>query len=169
VNNVALIDLETTGLLKPEAMDENFQPHIIEICVMRGDAVFTSFIKPPIPISQEIQTITGITDAMVKDAPSFARLYPSLVQFMLGAETLVAHNLAFDKGVLIAELRRIGKEFNFPWPPIDVCTVEKSLLRVGRRVSLAELYEQVTGVKHIGAHRAHADVVALGKVYDWLA
>lgn len=138
---------------------------------------FHRLIRPPISIPEECVKITGITDKMVKDAPSFAEVYPALAEFCVGGYRWVAHNLQFDKGMLLAELGRLGKRANFPWPVEDYCTVEHSLQysKETRRdgqpkyLKLTELHKIATGEPHDeGAHRAEADVMALYRCYKWL-
>ena len=173
--SIIVIDTETTGLLKPEGTELIYQPYIIEVCAIRINNSFQrvgeliTLVKPPIPISKKITSITHITDDMVKKSPSSPKLYRPLVDLFLGCHTLVAHNATFDVGMLKLELSRIEKQFNFPWPPIHYCTVEQSLHLKGHRLKLSELYELATGETEIkDAHRAEADVIALVESYRWL-
>ena len=73
----------------------------------------------------QIVSLTGITTAMVRDAPRLPAVLPGLLEFCAGA-VLVAHNAPFDVGHLRAACRRHGPS----WPrPAVVCTA-----RLGRRV-----------------------------------
>ena len=116
-DRIVVLDLETTWLLGPEALPIDQQPRIIEVGVvvlsktkgLKKLDSFSSLLNPGAPIPEESVKITGITDEMVKDAPSFAGVYNRLVELFFGSRTLVAHNLPFDRGVLIWELQRIGK------------------------------------------------------------
>jgi DNA polymerase-3 subunit epsilon len=71
-----------------------------------GDAVrvseWASLVNPGVPIPAEIQWLTGITNAMVRDAPSFSELAQDLYDRLDGA-VFVAHNARFDYGFLRAE------------------------------------------------------------------
>lgn len=138
---------------------------------------FHSLIRPPISIPSDCVKITGITDAMVSKAPTFTDLYLPIAEFFLGTYRWVAHNLPFDKGMMMAELGRLNKRPNFPWPIEDYCTVERSLKystetrRDGQPkfLKLTELHKLATGQPHdTGAHRAEADVWALFECYKWL-
>jgi len=167
-------DTETTGLLEAEEADVSRQPYIIEVCFIRltedykfVDSVET-LIKPPVPISEEITRITGITNEMVADKPEFPEVYASIVELFLGARTFVAHNARFDTGMLWCELVRMGKEFHFPWPPEWFCTVERSFHIEQRRLKLKYLHKLATGEEHEGQHRARSDVEALVRCYKWL-
>jgi len=172
-------DTETTGLLQPEANELRNQPYITEIYLVKlelnkrnGEFTFIdeleTFVRPPIPISEEITKITGITDAMLMDAPSFAQIYPKLCEFFLGETTFVAHNCSFDTGMLWCELARLEKEFKFPWPSDQQCTVELSMPLENKRLSLAKLHEKAFGAPHENAHRAKNDVMAMVRCYSWL-
>jgi DNA polymerase III epsilon subunit-like protein len=168
------IDLETTGLLKPSACELGFQPFITELYAVRLTdnydfiAEIETKIKPPVPIPEEVTAITGITNEMVRNAPSFVSMYNKLVDLFLGERIIVGHNISFDCGVLWCELARCGLEVSFPWPPTRVCTVEKSYAIENRRLPLKALYQIATGTIHIGAHRAKNDVIALVRCHMWM-
>jgi DNA polymerase-3 subunit alpha (Gram-positive type) len=173
-----LFDTETTGLLKPKASPLSSQPEIIEIYALKvqedvvdGKRTFLvlgeleSFIKPSKPLPAEIPKITGITDSMLEGAPSFAQLQPKITEFFFGAHRIVAHNLAFDRGMLVNELSRLDKQFHFPWAPSHICTVEKSMKYEQRRLNLTRLHEELFGEGFPGAHRAKNDVLPLYRCY----
>jgi DNA polymerase III epsilon subunit-like protein len=174
--NRILIDTETTGLAKPTPCLLEDQPYIIEMYAVKIDDEFnmldefSSFFRPPIPISAEITKITGITDDMINEAGAkpFEDSYEKLCNFFLGTEELIGHNLPFDRSMMIYELSRIEKQYAFPWPPHQICTVEASISIEQRRLSLAALHQIATGKPHAGAHRAKADVFALVRCYHWL-
>jgi DNA polymerase III epsilon subunit-like protein len=162
-------------LLEPEGNPLENQPYIIEAFILRVDDSgqeeehFHSFVKPPKPLPERITKITGITEVQLADAPTFVEIYRPLVNIFFGAHTMVAHNLPFDLGVLVNELKRIDKEHKFPYPPIHFCTVANSINVRGQRLKLQELYQIATGRDAIeNAHRAEADVMALLECYLWL-
>lgn len=169
-----LIDTETTGLLEAEGTDLSLQPHLTEIYAMQVDddgkviCELDTLIKPPIPLPEIITKITGLTDAALAGAPSFAEIFPKLVEVFFCSHTVVAHNLPFDEGMVINELKRLGKEHHFPYPPIKYCTVEQSMWIKGHRLKNSELYEHATGKEIVGAHRAKVDVLAMYESYKWL-
>jgi DNA polymerase III epsilon subunit-like protein len=162
-----LFDTETTGLLCPESSDISKQPYITEIyCMKIDDSMkkideYHSMVKPPIPISEEITKITGITDKDVARAPLFSGIYPDLAKFFLGETIMVAHNVAFDRGMLMYELMRIECEYKFPWPSVHICTAEASIPITGKRQGLADLHLLATGQPIKNHHRADSDVRAL--------
>jgi DNA polymerase III epsilon subunit-like protein len=170
-----VIDTETTGLLKPSPVDKNMQPFITEFYGIRINknwevvGEFETFIKPPMPIPDEVVKITGITDEMVANAPTFIEVFDDIVELFHGARRMVAHNLSFDAGVLRQELERHDLAFKFPWPPEWHCTVELSKSIRDKALKLRDLHEIATGTPHEdGAHRAKNDVMALVRCYKWL-
>ncbi len=173
-----ILDTETTGLLKPSAVDVEQQPHIIDIYCLKIDmnvngeleviSAFESLVKPPIPISAEINKITGITDALVEDQPAFGDIVNDLADFFLGTERLVAHNLSFDRSMLTNELFRCDRVLKFPWPMDHLCTVEKTMYIEQRRMNLQALHVHLLGKNFDNAHRARTDVLALWECYQEL-
>ncbi len=102
-----VIDLETTG-------GANRANRIIEVCAMkvhRGEVVgeLTSLINPEMPISYFISQYTGITNEMVKHAPTAKEILPDLLR-LLGESVFVAHNSSFDYTFINLELERNGFE-----------------------------------------------------------
>jgi DNA polymerase-3 subunit epsilon len=117
------VDIETTGGSPPESQ-------ITEIGAVRyasGERIgtFRTLVDPGLPIPRFITYLTGIDDAMVREAPRVDAVLPSLVEFMHGA-VFVAHNASFDYRFLNHDLVRLGYE-PIPGPP--VCTA-----RLARRV-----------------------------------
>lgn len=164
-------DTETTGLLLPSVSDLTQQPHIIEFAVAELDenykviAAHAWLINPGVPLTPVITKITGLTDEDLFDKPSFIQVLPEIEAVFLGADRLMAHNLPFDMGMLTNELRRVGREYAFPYPPNQLCTVQlASDLIFGRRAKMTELYETVTGKKLEQTHRALDDVRALVEI-----
>lgn len=170
-----VFDTETTGLIKPEIMDLDKQPEIIELYmakfVHRADGVieqideFETYLKPKGEISDLITRITGITPAKVADAPTFAEVFPQLQMFHVGVHEWVAHNCAFDTAMMANEISRIGKVIHFPFPPKKICTVQKTMHIEQRRMTLTNLHKELFGVEFAEAHRAKGDVTALIKCW----
>lgn len=171
---ITVFDQETTGLIKPKGSDLLHQPYLTEIYAMqvdnKGNLIrdFGTLIKPPLPIPSFLEKQIGITNEMVINAPTFLQVYKNIIEVFFCSHTIVAHNLTFDEGVLINELKRIGKEHHFPYPPIKFCTVEQSMHIKGHRLKNSELYTLATGKEIIGAHRAKVDTLATYESYKWL-
>lgn len=164
-------DTETTGLLRPgdAALDE--QPKIIEFAVSEINTKYeiveehSWLINPGEPLPPTITKITGLKDSDLAGKPPFLSVLPEIEKVFLGVDRLVAHNIAFDMGMLTNELRRVGREYAFPYPPQQVCTVQlASDLIYGRRAKMTELYEKALGHPLAQTHRALDDVHALVEI-----
>ncbi|MPS48953.1 exonuclease domain-containing protein [Methylobacillus sp.] len=99
-----LLDLETTGATP-------VTDRITEIGLIRyenGIEVkrWQTLVNPEMHISPFITSITGISNAMVKDAPLFKDVANELLSHLHGA-VLCAHNVRFDYGFLKNEFRRL--------------------------------------------------------------
>jgi len=106
-----VIDLETTSL-------DTDQARIIQVAVIdhEGTVLFDSLVNPGVPINDGIETITGIDDDMVKDAPAFAEIAGKLLG-LLKDKTVIAYNAEFDRTVFENELGILGR---FPrFIPLD--------------------------------------------------
>jgi len=115
---LAFIDLETTGT-------NPVRDRITEIGVVEvdGDRVTTwnTLVNPERPIPHFIQQLTGISNAMVADAPTFSQVAEELAE-RLGGRVFIAHNARFDYGFVRNEYQRLGQRFR-----ADVlCTVRLS-------------------------------------------
>ncbi len=167
-----VLDTETTDFTKPEMADLVSQPHMIEIALIKLNPKtyapvdrYEALMKPGVPLnSEQHKKITGLTDESLAGAPIFLELVDELAEFFLGESLLISHNLEFDRGVLVCELRRIGREYAFPFPPQQICTVERTKHLLGRRLKLAELYELKLGRKLNQKHRAMSDAEALVEI-----
>ena len=124
-----VVDLETTGG-RAKSADGTPPDAITEIGAVkvRGGVVlgeFATLVDPQRDIPPQIVRLTGITTAMVCDAPTIDAVLPMFLEFAGGA-VLVAHNAGFDIGFLRAAAQRC--EIPWPRPPV-LCTV-----RLARRV-----------------------------------
>ncbi len=118
-----VVDLETTG----GSSDEDAITEIGAVKVRGGEVLgeLATLVDPGRGVPPQITELTGITTAMVRDAPSIQSVLPSFLEFATGA-VLVAHNAPFDTGFLRAACARQGLK----WPrPQVLCTV-----RLARRV-----------------------------------
>ena len=115
---LAFVDLETTG--GTVTSDRITEVGIIEVDE-DGVREWSSLVNPGMHIPEFIQSLTGITDAMVEDAPTFAELADQIAERLAG-RLFIAHNARFDHGFLKNEFKRTGHEFR---PPV-LCTVRLS-------------------------------------------
>lgn len=164
-------DTETTGLVQPEGAGLDKQPRIIEFAaVILNDKTYKQememsiLIDPLMPLSAEITKITGLTDKDLRGAPSFIEALPEIEGAFLGQRRMIAHNLQFDLSMLKNELKLIGREFAFPYPPEQVCSVQETEHLLGKRLRLVELYKMTIGGEYAQTHRALDDVKALAEI-----
>ena len=118
-SKLAIVDLETTGITATG-------DRITEIGIVRvenGVVVeeWQSLINPQCSIPAEIQALTGISNAMVADAPTFAQLAREILARLDGC-VFVAHNARFDYGFIKNAFRRI----EIPFTADVLCTVRLS-------------------------------------------
>lgn len=165
-----IFDTETTGLINhPLAKDET-QPRVIEWggCLVDGSGAILDeaniLIHPGCPLPEKIVKITGITDEDLKDAPRFHDAVDQIRSFFARADTLVAHNLPFDYGMMELELKRVRQLDGWPWPALKICTVQEHAEEFGHRPKLTELYQYYMGKPLAQTHRALDDVHALVEV-----
>lgn len=157
-----VVDLETTGT-------HSGTSEITEIGAvkLRGGEVigeFQSLVKPEHSvISPFVSRLTGITHAMVDDAPSIRSVLPSFLEFAVGA-VLVAHNAPFDIGFLRSACERL--DYHWPQPQVlDTVTLSRRVL--GR--DEVRNHKLGTLAAHFGTvvepdHRALSDARATGEV-----
>jgi DNA polymerase-3 subunit epsilon len=117
----AVVDVETTGMRA--SGDDRVTD--IAVVLVQGDRVelaFDSLINPGCAISPQITALTGITNAMVADAPTFDMAADAILAALAG-RVFVAHNVRFDWGFVNAELRR-NRGLSLDGPRL--CTVKMS-------------------------------------------
>jgi len=106
---IVCFDIETTGLNKKyEAIIE------IGAVVLRNGEVcerFNTFADPQRLLSSEIVRLTGITDEMLKGAPSQEEALRAFLEFA-GDRPLAAHNADFDMGFISQGCRAHGIPFH---------------------------------------------------------
>ncbi len=156
----AVVDVETTG-------GSYRRGHrITEIAVVQvregivGDA-WSTLINPGRRIPPRIQSLTGITDRMVRDAPFFEDVADRVLE-RLADRVFVAHNVRFDWGFVAPQLGDAVGEV--PEGP-RLCTVKlarKLLPDLGRRNldAVTDYY----GVRVDARHRARGDAVATARI-----
>ena len=155
----AITDIETTG-------ESTKRGAITEICVKLTDGEkviqsFTTLMNPMRPIKSGVVALTGITDQMVRNAPSFAEIAADLHHLFSGA-VFVAHNVNFDFRFIQAAFENAGYSFN----PKKMCTV-----RLARKAfpgqasySLGKLSASL-GIGLNNRHRAEGDTDATVELF----
>jgi DNA polymerase-3 subunit epsilon len=121
-----------------------------------------TLVAAPTPLSRGIQRFTGITQAMVDQAPREEDVLPELARRMQG-RVLVAHSASFDRRVLRQAFERAG--IVWPAPPV-LCTVALArrfapLVRQRRLSALAGSL----GIDIEVQHRALPDAETCARVF----
>ncbi len=158
-----VFDLETTGLSTRHDYIIEFGAVIMHKGMVGEHKDF--FLKPPIPIPQNISELTHIQDSDVASARTFKEAYKEILDF-IGDRVLVAHNASFDYGFLNEELKRIGEK-PLTNPVIDTLDFSRSLFKNRRSYSLGHIARQY-GVAYDEevAHRADYDAEVLASVFN---
>jgi DNA polymerase III epsilon subunit family exonuclease len=150
----AVLDVETTGL------SARTGDRICELAVIVGrngiivDQMQT-LVNPGRPISYGAMAVNGITDTMVRNAPPFRKVAPSLIELLAADNTvLVAHNSSFDLSFISAELRQAGFA-----PPSNPVVDTLALARRCYTFASNKLghIARALGIQAYGLHRALAD------------
>ena len=117
-------DIETTGL--SAARDKITEIGAVKVVNGEITDTFSTFANPEIPIPGKITQLTGITDDMVKDAPSQSEAVSAFLEFA-GDNVLVAHNAPFDTSFIKAACENMGREYNYT--SIDTVAISRAILR----------------------------------------
>ena len=155
-----VFDIETTGLSIANC-------NITEIGAVKykngqiGEK-FSTFVDPGTHIPENITALTGITDDMVKGAPSEKEAVRAFAEFA-GNAILVAHNANFDTGFI----RKVCEENKIPFDNAYIDTFPLSRyvnpdLKKHKLDVLAEHY----GLGNFDHHRAFEDAHMLALVFD---
>lgn len=177
-----LFDTETSDLIRNKHRPLAQQPHITEFFGLKLQGVpvsakgekkatvkwkekdtWWSLFNPGIPLSKEVQRITGLDDATLKGEPAFRSKAAALKAFIEDCDMVVAHNLSFDMDMVNFEMQRAEVTVN--WPKQRVCTVEATEHLRGRRLKLIELHGLLFGEPFENAHRAENDVRPMARCF----
>ena len=155
-DEIVCFDIETTGLdRRREAITE------IGAVVLRGGEVcehFTTFADPGKPLTPEIINLTGITDEMLKGAPSQEEALRAFVDFVAG-RPLAAHNAEFDMGFIRDGCERYG--IPFAATSLDTLVLSQNLLpELGKyKLDIVAEHLHLPAFNH---HRADDDAATVG-------
>lgn len=151
---IVMLDFETTGL-SPLRGDRITEVAALRIVDGRITERFVSLVNCGVRVPSFVTQLTGISQAMVDNAPPVARVLPRLLDF-IGTDALAAHNASFDLKFLVDESHRLGMQ---PRHDELICS-----LKLSRRIlpgmgsyKLSDLARRL-GIRYTGtAHRAEAD------------
>ena len=158
-----IFDIETTGL-SPKTCG------ITQIGALKyknGEIIgeFSTFVDCGKPIPENIVKLTGITDDMVRGAPSESEAVTSFLEFC-GSRMLVAHNANFD----ISFIRRVADESSIPFenPYLDTVALSRYINSDINKHTLDTLarYYNLGEFDH---HKADADTEMLAKIFECMS
>ncbi len=155
-DEIVCFDIETTGLkVQREAITE------IGAVVLKNGKItdtFQTFVNPGRRLTPEIIGLTGITDAMLADAPPPEEALAAFLKFVDG-RPLAAHNAEFDIGFIRAGCRRAGLEFDPTY--IDSLILAQNLLPELHKHKLDIVAEHLD-LPTFNHHRASDDAGMVG-------
>jgi DNA polymerase-3 subunit epsilon len=158
---IVFLDLETTGLNL--ATDR-----IVEIALLKVDqegkkTIKRKLINPEKPIPTEVSAIHGITDDMVRDAPTFRQVANEVKQFLEGSDFGGYNSNKFDWPLLMEEFLRAGMDFDIS--DKRLLDVQKIYHQMEPR-NLSAAYKFYCSKELENAHSAETDVNATWEVFQ---
>ncbi|MEN7343381.1 MAG: exonuclease domain-containing protein [Pseudomonadota bacterium] len=153
-----VVDVETTG---GRAANHRVT-EIGAVRVVDGGIVerYSTLVNPMRPIPPHITRLTGISNAMVADAPTFAEIADEVSAFIDGA-IFCAHNVNFDYGFLKHEFERLGQRFSHP--KLCTCATMRATFKGHDSYSLKSL-TTAYGISLDSHHRALCDAEAAAQL-----
>lgn len=157
-NEYIVIDVETTGLSPKH--DE-----IIEIAALKFSngsyQFFNTLINPLCTIDPFITALTGITDEMLHNAPTFGEISEKFQEF-IGKNIIVGHNVSFDLRFINSKLESpLNNDF------VDTMRISRFLFRSERHHRLSDIIERHDIQPEETYHRAYADVATTNKILNF--
>ena len=158
-----VLDVETTG-------GSPATSSLTEVAAARyrfGELLGTyrTFVRPDERIPPAITALTGISDAMVADAPPIGAMLPSFLEFV-GDGVVVGHNVRFDLSFLDHALAATGRDrLSATHASVDTLALARRLVRDEVHDCKLGTLADPLGLTHRPRHRALDDVLATG-VYD---
>ncbi len=158
----AILDIETTG-------GKYNEEGITEIAIYKFDGhkvvdQFITLVNPEKEIQPFVVNLTGINNAMLKNAPKFYEIAKRILEITEDC-SIVAHNANFDYRILKTEYDRLGFDFKRN----TLCTVELSrkLIPDQNSYSLGKLCKAI-GIPMSDRHRANGDALATVQLFKLL-
>jgi DNA polymerase III subunit epsilon len=157
--NPVFLDTETTGFSK---LDQ-----IVEIAIIDhdGTVLMDTLIKPTVPISYRAIQVHGINEHKVKKAPSFADIWPTLLE-ILNNRPVVIYNQSFDLRMIRQSLKAHG--ITAMEPPLVYCAMEMYTAFRGK-AKLEVAAEQCGIPVPSNRHRAAADAELMRQLVMYMA
>jgi DNA polymerase-3 subunit epsilon len=156
---LAFIDLETTGV--NPGTDRILEIAIVKVLPDGTKSVKRKLINPEMPIPKASSDIHGITDEMVKDAPTFKQVAHEIKQIMDGCDIAGYNSNRFDIPLLMEEFFRAQVDFDMKGRKlVDV----QNIFHKMEQRTLTAAYKFYCNKELDGAHGAEADATATYEV-----
>lgn len=152
-------DIETTGL--SAARDKITEIGAVKVENGVITDTFSTFANPKMPIPQKITQLTGITDDMVKDAPSQSEAVGAFLEFA-GDNVLVAHNAPFVTSFIAKACEDMGREYNYT--SIDTVAISRAILTDIKNCKL-DTVAKFLRLGDFNHHRATDDAEMLARIF----
>lgn len=158
----AIVDIETTG-------GSPVSERITEIAVLIHDGEkivdeLVSLINPEKKIPYHITALTGISNAMVAEAPRFYEIAKKLVEITSDC-VFVAHNVSFDYQFIRNEFKRLG--YNYKREKLCTVQLSRKLIPGLNSYSLGKICRHLQ-IEINGRHRAAGDAYATVNLFEYL-
>lgn len=158
---LAFIDLETTGV--NIGTDRIVEIAIVKITPDGNKTVKRRLLNPQMPIPAGSSDVHGITDDMVKDAPTFKDVANEIKQFLENCDLGGYNSNRFDVPMLVEEFLRIGLEFSTDGRKmVDV----QRVFHMMEQRTLSAAYKFYCNKNLEGAHSAQADADATWEILE---
>ncbi|HEY0040256.1 MAG TPA: exonuclease domain-containing protein [Flavisolibacter sp.] len=156
---LAVIDIEATG--SNVTTDRIVEIAVVKYLVDGNRTVKRKIINPLIPIPPAITDIHGITDDMVKDAPTFKQAAQEIKQYLDGCDIACYNAYRLDIPMLMEEFIRADVDFDLKGRRlIDV----QKIFHTMEQRTLTAAYKFYCNKPLEGAHGAEADAAATAEI-----
>lgn len=159
IKPLAVIDIEATGMNL--STDRVIEIAIVKILPDGKKMVKRKLLNPEMPIPASTVDIHGITNEMVKDAPTFRQVANEIRQFIDNADLAGYNSNRFDVPMLVEEFLRASLDFDMK--SRKLIDVQKIFHTMEQR-TLAAAYKFYCNSVLENAHSAEADASATWEV-----
>jgi len=156
---LAIIDLEATGMNL--STDRIVEIAIVKVMPDGKKTIKRKLLNPEIPIPAVVTDIHGITDEMVKAAPTFRQAANEIKQFIDNADLAGYNSNRFDIPLLVEEFLRVSLDLDFK--NRKLLDVQKIFHSMEPR-TLTAAYKFYCNEALENAHTAEADATATWEV-----